>query len=220
MLKLMRRPFLLAATLMLSSSLLFAQSQVSKADGIFQGSTDIGTTHKGSTVYNSTTDEYRLTGSGADLWGTADQFHFAWVRLTGDVTLTADVRFPTSSKEPLRKAVLMVRQSLTPGSPYADIAIHGDGHITLQYRKEADGITADTTSTQHGSTRLRIERKGNQYTVYAGEPGEELAAMAPITINLNDPVYVGIGICPHNADGFEQAIFSHVKIEQHAATAK
>jgi hypothetical protein len=44
--------------------------------------------------------------------------------------------------------------------------------------------------------------------------------MAPITINLNDPVYVGIGICPHNADGFEQAIFSHVKIEQHAATAK
>ena len=205
---------------MFSSSLLFAQPQASKAAGIFQGSTDIGTTHKGSTVYNSTTDEYRLTGSGADLWGTADQFHFAWVRLTGDVTLTADVRFPNSSKEPLRKAVLMVRQSLAPGSPYADIAIHGDGHITLQYRKEADGITADTTSTQHGSIRLRIERKGNQYTVYAGEPGEELVAMAPITINLNDPVYVGIGICPHNADGFEQAIFSHVKIEQHAATAK
>jgi len=220
MIKFARLSRLVATIALLSSSLLFAQQQASEATGIFQGSTDIGTTHKGSTVYNPTNDEYRLTGSGADLWGAADQFHFAWVRLTGDVTLTADVRFPNPSKEPLRKAVLMVRQSLAPGSPYADIAIHGDGHITLQYRKEADGITADTTSSQHGSTRLRIERKGKQYTVYAGEPGEELVAMAPITVNLNDPVYVGIGICPHNADGFEQAIFSHVKIEHHAATQK
>ena len=167
----MRRPYLLAATLMLSSSLLFAQPQASQPAGIFQGSTDIGTAHQGSTAYDPATDAYRLTGSGADLWGTADQFHFAWVRLTGDVTLTADVRFPNPSKQPLRKAVLMVRQSLAPGSPYADIAIHGDGHITLQYRKLPNGITADTTSLQPHSTRLSIERRGNQYTVYAGEPG-------------------------------------------------
>jgi len=219
MLKLIRATHLLVATLLLFPSFLFAQQQAG-ASGIFQGSTDIGTTHKGSTVYVPATGDYRLTGSGADLWGAADQFHFAWVRLSGDVTLTADVRFPTSSTERLRKAVLMVRQSLDPGSAYADIAVHGDGHITLQYRKISGGSTEDTTSTEHGSTRLRIERKGNQYTVSAGAVGQKLTALPPVTITLSDPVYVGIGICPHNADGFEEAIFSNVKIEQPAANKK
>jgi len=219
MLKFIRATHLLVATLLLFPSFLFAQQQAG-ASGIFQGSTDIGTTHKGSTVYVPATGDYRLTGSGADLWGAADQFHFAWVRLSGDVTLTADVRFPTSSTERLRKAVLMVRQSLDPGSAYADIAVHGDGHITLQYRKISGGSTEDTTSTEHGSTRLRIERKGNQYTVSAGAVGQKLTALPPVTITLNDPVYVGIGICPHNADGFEEAIFSNVKIEQPAANKK
>jgi TolB protein len=213
MLKFIRAAHLLVATLLLFPSFLSAQQQVG-ASGIFEGSTDIGTTHKGSTVYVPATGDYRLTGSGADLWGAADEFHFAWVRLSGDVTLTADVRFPTSSNERLRKAVLMVRQSLDPGSAYADIAIHGDGHITLQYRKVTGGNTEDTTSTEHGSTRLRIERKGNQYTVSAGVVGQKLTASPPVTIILNDPVYVGIGICPHNADGFEEAIFSNVKIER------
>lgn len=215
MLKLMRRPSLLVTTLLLSSSLLFAQQQTSKPAGIFQGSTDIGTANKGSTTYSHAKGEYTLTGSGADLWGTADQFHFAWVHLSGNATLTADIRFPKTSTERLRKAVLMVRQSLDPGSAYADIAIHGDGHITLQYRKEANGITADETLPEHGSTRLRIERKGNQYTVYAGEPGQTLTAMAPVTVELSDPVYLGIGVCPHNAKGFEEAIFSNIKIEDH-----
>jgi TolB protein len=219
MLKLIRPTHLLVATLLLFPSFLFAQQQAG-ASGIFQGSTDIGTTHKGSTVYVPATGDYRLTGSGADLWGAADQFHFAWVRLSGDVTLTADVSFPTSSNERLRKAVLMVRQSLDPGSAYADIAVHGDGHITLQYRKVSGGSTEDTTSTEHGSTRLRIDRKGNQYTVSAGAVGQKLTALPPVTITLNDPVYVGIGICPHNADGFEEAIFSNVKIEQPAANKK
>jgi TolB protein len=219
MLKLIRPTHLLVATLLLFPNFLSAQQQAG-ASGIFEGSTDIGTTHKGSTVYVPATGDYRLTGSGADLWGAADEFHFAWVQLSGDVTLTADVRFPTSSTERLRKAVLMVRQSLDPSSAYADIAVHGDGHITLQYRKVSGGSTEDTTSTEHGSTRLRIERKGNQYTVSAGAVGQKLTALPPVTITLNDPVYVGIGICPHNADGFEEAIFSNVKIEQPAANKK
>lgn len=210
----MRLPHLVAAAILFSSGLAFSQQPATGTDGIFTGSTNIGTPHKGSTIYNAVTGEYRLTGSGWDLWGTSDGFRLAWVHLSGDVTLTADIHFPAPSKQPLRKAVLMVRQSLDPDSAYADIAIHGDGHITLQYRRVAGGKTEDATLPEHGSTRLRIERKGNQYTVFAGEPGQTLAAAPPVTITLSDPVYVGIGVCPHNADGFEEADFSNVKIEQ------
>jgi hypothetical protein len=204
----------LSAAALLLPCLCFAQKQASEATGIFAGSTEIGTTRKGSTVYVPASGEYQVAGGGSDLWGTTDDFHFTWVRLSGDVSLTADIRFPASSPEALRKALLMVRQSLDPGSAYADAAIHGDGHIDLQFRKVDGGKTDDALSTQHGSTRLRIERKGDQFTVFAGEPGQSLIPVPPVTIVMQGPVYIGIGVCAHNANAVEEAIFSNVKIEQ------
>ena len=218
MLKLIATPSLLFSIPLLLSVLPSAQSQADGAHGLFEGSTDVGSTPKGSTVYDPGRGEYRVTGGGADMWGAADAFHLSWVRLSGDVTLTADVAFPADGGAiPLKKAVLIERQSLDPASPYADVAIHGDGHITLQYRATQGGETADTTSTEHGSTRLRIERKGDQFTIYAGPANGKLTASAPVTIVLHDPVYVGIGMCAHQADRLETAVFSNVKIERPVA---
>jgi TolB protein len=205
---------LLFATALLFLVLTFAQQHMNAAIGIFTGSTDIGTTRNGSTVYIPSRGEYHLKGGGADIWGAADDFHFSWIQLSGDVNLTADVRFPASSTERLRKAVLMVRQSLDPRSAYADVAIHGDGHINLQFRTVAGGKTDDTLSTQHGSTRLRIERRGNQFTAFAGEPGGALVPGSPVTVVMQDPVYLGIGVCAHNVNAVEQAIFSNMNLEQ------
>jgi len=208
-------PSLLFSLPLLIAVLTSAQHNPDGAHGLFEGSTDVGNTLKGSTVYDPASREYRVTGGGADMWGAADAFHLSWVRLSGDVTLTADVRFPADGGAiPLKKAVLIVRQSLGPASPYADVAIHGDGHVTLQYRATQGGETADTTSTEHGSTRLRIERKGDQFTMYAGPSSGKLEASAPVTIILHDPVYVGIGMCAHKADAVETAVFSNVKIDQ------
>ncbi len=211
-----RSLYLLAGMALFIATLGFAQNH-SSAPGIFEGSADIGDTLKGATAYDRATGTYRVTGSGADMWGTGDAFHLSWVRLAGDVTLSADVAFVGGSDPPLKKAVLIVRQSLDPGSPYADIAIHGDGHITLQYRLTQNGKTADTVSTEHGSTRLRIERKGNQFIVSAGSSDTSLKPLPPLTLALKDPVYVGIGVCAHNAAGVESVTFSNVDLERNAA---
>lgn len=210
--------YLLAGIAVFMAALGSAQNH-SSANGIFQSSSDIGETHKGATIYHAATGKYRLTGGGADMWGAADDFHLSWVRLAGDVTLTADVAFEGGSAPPLKKSVLIVRQSLEPGSPYADIAIHGDGHITLQYRLVQNGKTADTVSTEHGSKRLTIERKGNQFTVSAGSSDESLKALPPLNLVLDDPVYVGIGVCAHNANGVETVTFSNVHLERSSAAS-
>lgn len=187
--------------------------------GIFQGSTDIGATEKGSTAYDPTTDRYRIAGGGADMWGTADAFRFSWMRLSGDATITADVHFDSSSPAPLEKGVLIFRQSLDPASAYADVAIHGDGHITLQYRKSSGEETADETAPEHVAVRLRIERKGNQFTGYAQSSDGKMVAFGSTTIALQDPVYVGFGVCSHNQTGVSTVTFSHVNIEQGTRSA-
>lgn len=55
--------------------------------------------------------------------------------------------------------------------------------------------------------------KGDQFTVFSGEPGQALIPAPAMTIVMHDPVYVGIGVCAHNANAVEEAIFSDVKIE-------
>ncbi len=206
------RVSLLLSAMLLTAGFTSTPNASGGGSGVFSNSTDIGRTLAGSTVYDGKTREYRLAGGGGDMWGSADAFRFQWVRLRGDATLTAEVRLPPSASIPNEKAVLMFRQSLDPGSPYADIAIHGDGHITSQYRTVSGGETKDDTSAEHNSVRLQITRSGDRYTAAVVGADGRLTPMPTATVALRDPVYVGLGVCSHNADGLLTATFSNVTL--------
>lgn len=185
--------------------------------GLFANHQDIGTTPKAGTAeYDSATKEYRVTGGGANIWGKVDAFQFVYTKLSGDVTLTADVRFIGEGVEHHRKAALMIRQSLDPDAPYADVALHGDGLTSLQYREAPGDVTKEIRSDLKAPVRIRIERHGNQFTIAAGSPAEELKQSGPVTVNLQDPVYVGLAVGSHNADVLETAVFSNVTLQQGA----
>src|SRR5262249_25647321 len=113
----------------------------------FDTRVDIGITPKpGSVDYDSSKGEIRITGGGANMWAEQDAFHFLARRITGDATISADIRFLGEGAVGHRKAVLMFRQDLTPDSAYADVAVHGDGLTSLQYREATGGITKEIRS--------------------------------------------------------------------------
>ncbi len=191
-----------------------AAAQTGGPVGIFEAHGDVGENPKaGSIEYDSASGEYRVTGGGANLWEKVDAFQFAWKKISGDVNITADVHFVGTGKENHRKALLMIRQSLEANSPYADVALHGDGLTSLQYRTAAGADTDEVRSTINGPVRIRIERRGNQFTMRVGKPGERLTASGPVTVALEDPVYVGIGVCSHDAQVLETAVFSNVSVQ-------
>ena len=204
------RHILLATSLLVPA--LFQAQQPASTMGSFRGSTDIGTAQKGASTFDAATGNYRVSGGGDDVWGTADAFRFTWTQLPGDGSLTADVEVSQPSTYPKAKGMLMIRQSLDPGSPYADIAIHGDGHITLQYRLTQGGPTKDTDLPQHGATRLRIERKGAIFTASVVDPSSDNAAPPSVTLTMRGPGYVGLGVCSHNTSALQTVIFRNVKI--------
>ena len=152
--------------------------------------------------------EYRITGGGANMWFASDQFHFVWKAVSGDVAIAADVRFLGEGKNAHRKAALIIRQGLEPGAAYADIAVHGDGLTSLQYRPEAGANTLEARAEAKAPRRIRIERRGNEFTAWAGD-----ARVGPVTVALKDAVYVGLAVCSHEADTAESAVFSNVQIE-------
>jgi TolB protein len=193
------------------------QQMIAAKLGLFQNHKDIGVTpKKGSAQYDSKKEEYRVTGGGANIWAKADAFQMVYKQISGDIALTADIRFVGEGVEHHRKAALMIRQSLEPDAAYADAALHGDGLTSLQYRTAAGEITKEERSELKGPVRLRIRRRGNEFTMEAGNPGEELKSTGPVTVELKDPVYVGLAVCSHNANVLETAVFSKVELQQGA----
>ena len=208
--------------LAIAAALLAAPALPQSSDstvGLFERRTNVGTaTLPGSVQYDAAKGEYTITGGGANLWGKVDGFYYLWKRVSGDFAVTADIRVrPGSSAESHvhRKGALMVRQELTPGSVYADAAVHGDGSTALQFRLAADEATAEIKPEVTAPARVRIERRGNRFTMsYAAKAGDPLATTAPQVVEMRDPVYVGIAVCAHKADALETVQFSNVRFEQ------
>ena len=211
---------LLLPLLFSPSGFVTSQPALTRTYGAFPFSTDIGRAQKGSTTYDAQTKSYRISGGGQDIWGAADDFRFNWRTLTGNRSLSADVHVEQPATGKLAKGVLMFRQSLDPGAPYADIAIHADGHITLQWRAVAGGETKDITLPEHDSVRLRIERKGDLFTATAISGDQKTTEPPSVTIHMSDPVYVGIGVCSHDANALQTVTFSNVSFEPAKASMR
>jgi len=183
--------------------------------GIFEDHGDIGPVlHPGSVDYDATKRTYTITGSGENVWFSADSFQFVWKKVSGDTALTADISFLGSGGNEHRKAVLMFRQTLDADSAYADVALHGNGLTSLQYRDEKGGATHEIQSNVSAPKRLRLEKRGEFFYLWLSADGKEMKpAGASIRIPLTGSFYVGIGVCSHDKDVVEKAVFSDVNLE-------
>lgn len=181
--------------------------------GAFQDHADIGATSTPGTVMFDA-GSYRITASGANIWGTKDAFHYAWTQRSGDLHIAADVAWEGKGTDPHRKAGLMIRQNLTPGSPYADVMVHGDGMVSLQYREVQDGPTFQIVSATSHPKRVRLEREGDYvWFSVAGADGVLRHAGGSYRIAFQAPYLIGLALSAHNDAVTETANFSNVELK-------
>ncbi|MGA7629427.1 MAG: hypothetical protein WCB11_01590, partial [Terriglobales bacterium] len=174
-----------------------ARMWASATTGVFENHTDVGIVlHPGALDYDSALGTYTVSGSGVNMWSTADAFHFVWKQVSGDVALAADISFVGSGGNEHRKAVLMVRQNLEADSVYADVALHGNGLTALQYRDEKGVATHEVRANILRPRRLRIEKRGDFIYLFLAD-GEQAMRYsgASMRVPLQGTFYVGIGIC-------------------------
>lgn len=196
----------------------FAFGQTPSKPGVFEGASDVGNpSHKGSVTFDAARNEYRITAGGNNIWGNKDDFFFVWRKITGPLIITANMKI-VSDGAPHRKAGLMIRKELSPGSPYADVMVHGSGLTGFQWREKADEVTRGIQLPVEGPTRIRLERRGNWITLWAGKEDAPLQELAAIQVNLGDPVYVGLAACPHDDKAAVTATFSALVIEAPPST--
>ena len=107
----------------------------------------------------------------------------------------------------------MIRQSLDADSAYVDAALHGDGLTSLQFREAKGAATHEVQANVSAPKRLRIEKRGKYVLDVPGGRGRDLQfSGAAVRIAFEEPFYVGIGVCAHNKDVTEKAVFSNVEL--------
>ena len=186
------------------------------AVGIFEDHRDVGTvSHPGAVAFDADAGRYTVTGGGANMWFGRDDFHFAWKEMAGDLSLGADIAFVGEGKDPHRKACLMIRQDLDPDSPYVDVALHGDGLTSLQFRESKGGDTHEVQANVQAPGRLRIEKRGGYALMFFSSGDDEPAfSGAAVRIAFREPFLVGIGVCAHDDGVTETAEFSRVELKE------
>jgi TolB protein len=201
-------------------SAMASRSQAASSLGIFETHGDVGTVlHQGSVEYDAAHDTYTISGSGANMWSTADAFQFVWKKMAGDVSLAADISFLTKTGNEHKKAVLILRQNLDADSVYADVALHASGLTSLQFRDEKGAVTREVRSILSAPKRLRIVKRGDYVYMALGSDNGVQPAGGWLRIPLQGEFYVGLGVCSHDKDVVEQAVFSSVELTRPKASS-
>jgi hypothetical protein len=206
------RPALVLLACVISVSNLAAQAP---SLGLFQSQADIGSVAPaGGAVYDPAAKTYTLTAAGENMWAKTDAFHFLWKKASGDLAISADIRFPHPGGNPHRKAALLFRQSLDADAVYADAAVHGSGLTSLQFRETRGDYTRDAELNIDLPTRVRVEKRGDRFTLFLAQAGQPLRPSGmDITLHLEGEYYLGLGLCSHDKSTTETAVFSNVSIE-------
>ncbi|MGD0752785.1 MAG: biopolymer transporter TolR [Anaerolineales bacterium] len=179
--------------------------------GEFERQSEVGQVSRpGRCDYDAVKQVYTI--AGANNWGKQDAFHFVWKRIKGNFIVTMRAEFIGAGVNPLRKLGWMARSSLEDNSTYVSPAIHGDGRIALQFRREAGGPTEEIWATLSMADVIQLERKGNSYTMSVARFGEPFEMVRASEIYLEEEIYIGLFVCAHENELIEQAIFRDVRI--------
>jgi len=216
--------------------LLFVGAPCFAAVGPFDNNLDIGSPRGIGTVVDQgfvwKTDhlaqQYLFTAGGADIWGTADQFHYAYKTITGDIRVTASYDWVAASND-WAKVEVMLRESTAAGSIfYAEAGRKGASYANdyggFQYRTAtnagAGGVDAWKPTGSAGPKAIAIQR----VTIMPGVIGLEslvdwgLGAgwqIINFTVNPNLPnqVLAGVAVTSHDNNNLGQAKVYDVKYD-------
>jgi regulation of enolase protein 1 (concanavalin A-like superfamily) len=159
-----------------------------------------------------------VDGAGADVWGTADAFHFVYTTLTGDGSVVTQV----TSEEYVAdwtKAGVMMRETLAPGSKQASMFVSAGKGLAFQRRLATSGVS---TSTSGGSGKapyfVKLTRTANTFSASASADGANWTTVASDTIVMASTINVGVVVSSHVASSLATVTFASTAVAKAPVT--
>ena len=163
----------------------------------------------GSGGYSAGSGTFTVKGSGADIWGTADAFHYVYKPMTGDGVVIARVA-SIQNVNAWTKAGVMIRQTLDPGSAQALMLVSYSKGLAFQRRTSNGGVSTSTSGSMATAPNwVKLERLGTTINAYASSDGTTWTLVGSDTISMTASVYVGLAVSSHTTT-VAQATFDNV----------
>lgn len=177
-------------------------------------SSDIGAVAAaGSSSYDAATGTFTVIGSGADIWGSADEFHYATrsVPLAGDGTITARVVSLTNTHA-WAKVGIMLRETATANSKHADVFVTPGNGISMNQRSSNGANTSlvAMTSGLQAPYWLRLTRAGNTFIGYHSPNGITWTQFGSVQLAMAADLEVGLCVTSHTDGVLCTALFDNV----------
>jgi len=148
-----------------------------------------------------------VQGSGADIWGSADAFHYVYQPWSGDGSFIAHLASLTNTNA-WAKAGVMIRSTLDPGSVHAFALVSAASGVSFIRRTATNGTSVSTTTSGIAPPRwIRLDRSGSTLTAYQSSNGTTWTPMGTVTLALPQSVFVGFAVASHNNTTLTTATF-------------
>lgn len=146
---------------------------------------------------------WTVYGSGRDIWGAADQFHFLWQPLGAAAGIAVQVRSQTPSNS-WAKAGPMLRQDLSPGAAhYAAFVTPGHG-VLVQYRPSQDAQAVHLTLAPLTTpVYLKIACGAAGCSAFSSPDGRAWAPIpgSTLRLSLGSGALAGLAVTSHTTAG-------------------
>ena len=174
--------------------------------------TDIGSTGVAGTGSYSG-GVYTLGGSGTDIGGTGDSFHYGSKILIGDGVLTARLTGLTGG-DSSAKAGVMMRTDWSSTAPFASLVELPGNQVQFQWRTTAGAAAGSTTVTvPAGAMYLRLTRNGSTFSGFYSTDGTTWTGVGyGQTITMRSLIQAGLAVTSHVNTSLATATFDNVSV--------
>ena len=172
---------------------------------------DIGRPAAAGSSSSSDGRAFQIVAGGSDIWGTADQFHFVYRAVTGDVDVIARVDSVTQAHA-WSKAGVMIRGSLAAGAAHGYTLASAAKGLAFQRRTATGGLSTNTSLAGAPPRWVRLLRQGTTLTSYVSTNGTSWTTLARDTIGLGATAYVGLAVTSHAGAQVTSAALSQVSV--------
>jgi hypothetical protein len=151
----------------------------------------------------------RVSGGGADIWGTQDAFNYYYTSLINDGQMSAKVT-SLDNTSPFAKAGIMIRASTDPSAAHVILDVKPDGGIEFMTRS----ATGASTTFLAGTTRsfpveLYLKRSGSTVTGYVID-GTQVTQVGWVSADLPSEALIGLAVTSHQRGTLATGFFEQI----------
>jgi hypothetical protein len=154
---------------------------------------------------------YAVTGSGIDIWNSADSFHYAYRAVTGNCTIISQVE-SLQATDPWSKAGVMIRETLNQDSANVMMLISAQNGSLLSDRPATAALSSSVGQSGATPYWVKLIRNGDSFTGLVSSNDTVWQEVGSVTVPMAANVLVGLAVTAHNNITMNTATFDNVSV--------